>query len=114
MVVLQFAVVIENNTVIIAASVPTLSPLWHKKSRRCRDAVSGSVPSIGQRRSRHEIFDGSKQLSHQASVILEDGRSEECILQELHDGIVKTTNVHVVYDGASESSRSHPELSPGD
>jgi hypothetical protein len=101
---------------MIAASMPTLSPLWRKRLRRHQYVydASGTVISDGQLSPRvdahHGIWQGSKHSFHEANVALEDGTSEEYFLQELQEGIVKTTNVHVAYVGTSESSRSQREL----
>ena len=113
MVALQLTIVIENNTVIITASMPTLSPIWRKKLQRHSYHASGSPFGEERQRRRNthsEIFDGSKHSSHQAAVVLEYGKSEEHILQELQDGIMITTDVHVAYDELSDASQSQREL----
>ena len=60
--------------------------------------------------TRGGIYDGSKQSSHRVTITLDDEKSKDCILQEHYEGIVKSTDVHVAYDGASQSSRSEEEI----
>ncbi|KAL9084528.1 MAG: hypothetical protein Q9165_008031 [Trypethelium subeluteriae] len=104
MVSLQLWVCVENNIVLMYASIPVLRPLVvQKKSGSSKSSRFGSLSkneaSRGSRREREGIErrTGRMGLKYGSSFkTLPDGASEEYILQPTRDdAITRTTELHV-------------------
>ena len=96
MVALQMWVVVENNVVMIAASIPTLRALVRKD-----EETNGVYYRSGPSAYIETSFKGAAQTTQAIEPQrwrAGDGASEEYILEELRDDrITKTTDVHVEY-----------------
>lgn len=113
MVQLQIWVIVENNTVCLAASIPALRPLLRKRQAGSSSAttVRGEYSSwnkgLSSKRHTQDLRNMQKSMQHH------NGDSEEYILSSVNetpaDQITKTTAVSVAYengDGRNETSRA--------
>ena len=113
---LQLCTLVENNVVIIAASVPMLRPLWLKDTLNthaydAHDSWSGATGGNAVQRaaSNAPTYYGSRLSKCDMQHTVEDGESGEYILGDVGEpdgGITKTTEVRVAYNGRSVSSAS--------
>ncbi|KAI9709579.1 MAG: hypothetical protein M1820_003339 [Bogoriella megaspora] len=112
MVNLQTWVVVENNIVLMYASIPVLRPLvFQKKPGSSKNSRFESMPkneaSRGSRKTKESVIDRIKYGSNSKSLTT-DGASEEYILQPTgKDQIVRTTELQVT-SSASTAYQNDP------
>ncbi|KAK4552533.1 hypothetical protein LTR86_010377 [Recurvomyces mirabilis] len=113
---LMLCVVLENNVVIVAASIPTLRPLVRKQQpvsgypeqQRRTDGGNMSIWPSSQRRSRSDYVNGEDQSVPNDLNDERDDRSETHILAAIKppDGqILKTTKFQVTYEEQHDRPR---------
>lgn len=106
MVQLQIWVIVENNTVCIAASIPALRPLLRKRHSASSgtSAIAGEYGSWSKGLSSKRFTQDQRNMNR-LEVQHHDGNSEEYILSHVHempaDQITKTTDVLVAYENGS-------------
>ena len=100
----MICVVIENNVVMIASSIPTLRPLMRKNTGSSIGTPAGyTYGSSGPPKNPAsvETYGQSDTSKARASKLVEDDDSEEHILRDLSsvgNQITKTTNLQVAYE----------------
>lgn len=111
MVILQICSVVENNVVIIAASIPKLRALWHKHTPQYRYRSSNTIFGTGGSRSlppaaSYPLTDhGSEHEVQDSEDGVKDGKSDENMFEQPEvEGIMKTVDVEVASNGSSVSS----------
>jgi len=115
---LQLWVCVENNVVMIAASIPTLRPLLRRKSGSTATPVPYAWSSSQSRRkaSAHDPYEAHvENVAHSGRGIRDDD-SEEHILQALPtaaDQITKTTAFHVKYEVRSDLAEGAQDIEHG-
>ncbi|KAK5114555.1 hypothetical protein LTR85_010132 [Meristemomyces frigidus] len=115
MVSLQLWVCIENNVVMVAASIPTLRPLLHRRDGSSHPS-KGYIYSENSKRkeSAHDPYKcGQDDTTTQSGRAEMDGaNSEEYIMRSVcAPEIMKTMDVHVEYETRSEAAKGEEKES---
>jgi hypothetical protein len=114
MVQLQVWVVVENNTVCLAATIPALRPLLRKSGAATSSYSYGTDDRKRKSNACHRSSEGRYE-HHSAAGQHHDGTSEEYILASVGvdgcDQITKTTAVSVAFESRnlSESDAAYKE-----
>jgi hypothetical protein len=115
MVQLQVWVVVENNTVCLAATIPALRPLLRKSGAATSSYSYGTDDRKRKSNACHRSSDG-RYKHHSAAGQHHDGNSEEYILTSVGadgcDQITKTTAVSVAFESRNPSE-SHATYKEG-
>lgn len=115
MINLQLWVCIENNVVMVAASIPTLRPLLRRKDRSSATAQAYTCSENSRRNMSHDPYSQPQDHIARSGRDDPDSNSEEYILQNVvapGDQITKTTDVHIAYETQSEADQE-PEKEHG-